>query len=137
MNTSRLTAFALVAIVLVLIAACASQVASLPNEKPLSDREIAARQAVLAGAGRTMEPTSSERFDIVVVGGSCAPKVTAKFAVSACVAEKPCNGHGLRIASGEVVCACYEVRGGCDGGSFCNRRTRTCSKLPQDTYHAQ
>ena len=137
MKTSRLTAFALVAIVLVLIAACANRVASLPNEPPLRDRQIAQRQAVLSGAGRKMEPTSSERFDIAVEGGSCAPKVTAKFAVTACVAEKPCNGHGLRIASGEVVCACYEVRGGCDSQTFCNRRTRTCTKLPQDTYHAQ
>ncbi len=138
MRTSKTRAVAIVAIVAIaLLAACTHQVASLANEPPASDRQIAERQATLSGAGRKMEPTSAERFDIAVVGGSCAPKVTAKFAVTACVAEKPCNGHGLRIASGEVVCACYEVRGGCADGTFCNRRSRTCMKLPEDPYHAQ
>jgi len=134
MKASKLAIFAIVA--LALLAACGHQVASLPNEPPASDRDIAEHHAMLAG-GRKMEPTPSERFDIAVVGGTCAPKVTAKFAVTACVDEKPCNGHGLRIAGGDVVCACYEVRGGCASGTFCNRRSRTCMKLPEDPYHAQ
>ena len=122
--------------VLMLLCACVGpgRVASLDNERPSTEREIAERQSLLSGK-RQMEPTSSERFDVVVVGGTCAPKVNAKFAVTSCVNEKPCNGHGLRAADGKTVCACYETAGGCQAGTFCNQRSRECAKLPADLYH--
>lgn len=113
-----------------------AQVASLEHERPPSEREIAQRQAVLAER-RAMEPTPSERFDVAVVGGSCAPKSSAKFAVTACVNEQPCNGYGMRLSGGRLACACYEVVGGCESGSFFNHRTRQCMKLPADPYHTR
>lgn len=121
---------------LALLCACAApgQVASLDNERPATDREIAQRQALLSG-GRQMTPAPGERFDITVVGGACAPKANAKFAVTACVNEQPCNGHGLRLADGKTVCACYMAIGGCQTGTFCNQRSRECVKLPADLYH--
>lgn len=99
---------------LVLLCACVGpgRVASLDNERPLTEREIVERQSLLSGK-RQMEPTTAERFDITVVGGACAPKAEAKFAVTSCVNEQPCNGHGLRVADGKTICACYEVVGGC------------------------
>jgi hypothetical protein len=84
-----------------------------------------------------MQPGPDERFDIVVVGGSCAPKVGAKFAVTSCVNDQACNGHGLRGEDGKVSCACFGVRGGCSADTFCHNRSRSCVKLPADTYHAQ
>ena len=123
---------------LVLLGACASthQVAALDNEPPATDRQIAERTAALS-RNRQMEPGPGERYDIAVIGGACAPKVLAKFAVTSCVAEKPCNGVGLRLADRSVVCACFEVRGGCASDSFCHLRSRTCTWLPDDKYHAQ
>lgn len=112
----------------------ARQMATLDREKPSSEREIASRRALL-GTPLPMEPSPFEKFDIAVVGGSCAPKINAKFAVSACVNEQPCNGYGTRLPGGKLDCACYEVAGGCDGRSFCNHRTHQCTKLPGDTYH--
>ena len=121
-----------------LLAACAtSQIAKLDNERPLDAREAAHQLAAFADGKRKMEPSASERFDIVVVGGICAPKSGVKFAVTACVNEKPCNGHGLRMPDGSVACACYTWRGGCDEASFCHDRNRTCNKLPADLYHVQ
>ena len=123
---------------LALLGGCATsqRIAALENEPPATERQIAERQALLSGK-RQMQPSSTERYDIAVVGGSCAPKVEAKFAVTACVNERPCNGHGLRLPDGSVVCACYEVRGGCEPETFCHQRTRTCTKLPAATYHVQ
>ncbi len=135
---SKLLFIVLLAVLGVVLGACAGpgRVAALDNEPVPTEREIAQRQALLSGQ-RQMQPTSAERFDIAVVGGSCAPKVSAKFAVVSCVNEQACNGHGLRSANGTVACACYEVRGGCQADTFCNQRTRQCTKLPADAYHAR
>ncbi len=120
------------------LGACASpgRIAALDNEPLPTEREISERRALLSGQ-RQMQPTSAERFDIAVVGGGCAPKLSAKFAVVSCVNEQACNGHGLRSADGSVACACYELRGGCQADTFCNQRTRQCTKLPADAYHTR
>jgi hypothetical protein len=120
------------------LAGCAGprQIASLDRERPASERDILERQALLA-AQRQMEPTPSEKFDIAVIGGNCAPKTNAKFAVTACVNEQPCNGFGTRLKDGRLACTCYEVVGGCDSDSFCSHRTHQCVKLPADPYHAR
>ena len=120
------------------IAACTvpGRVAVLDSEPAASEQQVAERRAQLSRQ-QGMAPGSAERFDIVVVGGSCAPKPPAKFAVTSCVNDRPCNGHGLRSADGSVACACYEVRGGCEADTFCHLRSRSCSKLPDATYHAQ
>lgn len=125
-------------LILGLLSACASttQVATLDNEPPATEQQIAERQAALSRT-RQMQPGPTERYDVAVIGGVCAPKVSAKFAVTACVNEKPCNGMGLRIADGSVVCACFEVRGGCDADSFCHARSRLCTKRPDEKYHVQ
>ena len=123
--------------VLTLLSACAThQVAALDNEPPATDRQIAQRTALLS-RGREMEPGPAERFDVAVIGGTCAPKIGAKFAVTSCVDEKPCNGVGIRLADKSVVCACFAVRGGCDADSFCHLRSRACAKRPDDKYHVQ
>ncbi len=120
------------------LAACATgQVAELENERPLSEKEVAERLSALSKGDRKMLPTAAERFDIAIVGGSCAPKPSAKFAVTSCVNDKPCNGHGLRMTDGSIVCACYETRGGCGEGQFCHARTFSCTKAPADLYHTQ
>ena len=121
-----------------LLAGCVGpgQVASLERERPPGESEIAQRQALLAET-RQMAPAPFEKFDVAVVGGTCAPKVGAKFAVTACVNEQPCNGFGTRLAGGRLACACFEVAGGCGDGSFCNLRSRECVKLPADQYHTR
>jgi hypothetical protein len=123
---------------LVVAAACTSggRVAMLKGEPALTKEQIAERQAMLA-RGEPMRPTPAERFDIAVVGGECAPKKSAKHAITACVDDKPCNGFGLRTVAGAVVCACYEVRDGCPADTFCHQGTRTCTKLPDDKYHVR
>jgi hypothetical protein len=123
---------------LVAVAACTSggRVAVLKREPALTKEQIAERQATLA-RGEPMRPTASERFDIAVVGGECAPRKSAKRAITACVDDKPCNGFGLRTAAGAIVCACYEVRDGCPADSYCHQGTRACTKLPDDKYHVQ
>ena len=110
--------------------------ATLEREPPASAQQVAQRQAAMAQR-RPMEPTAAEKFDIAVIGGSCAPRLGAKFAVTACVNEQPCNGYGTRLPGGRLACACFEVPGGCESGSFCNHRTRQCVKLPGDQYHTQ
>ena len=124
--------------ILALLGACTStnQVAALDNEPPATERQIAERKAALSRT-RQMQPGPAERFDVAVIGGTCAPKVAAKFALTACVNDKPCNGHGLRLADGSVVCACFEVHDGCEVDSFCHARSRTCTKRPDDKYHVQ
>jgi hypothetical protein len=122
----------------VLVTACSApgRVAKLDAEPALDAPQIAERQAQLTRA-EPMRPAPGERYDIVVIGGSCAPKPLAKFAVTACVNERPCNGLGLRGADGAVACACYEVRGGCEADTFCHLRSRSCTKLPAASYHVQ
>jgi hypothetical protein len=129
----------LLAILIVgLLSACASTVpvATLDNEPPATEQQIAKRQAALSRT-RQMQPGPTERYDVAVIGGSCAPKVTAKFALTACVDEKPCNGAGFRLEDGSIVCACFQVRGGCDADSFCHARSRQCTKRPDEKYHVQ
>ncbi len=130
--------FLMAAVGLALVTACTApgRVAMLEAEPAPGEQVIAQRQAQLA-RGERMVPAAGERFDIAIVGGSCAPKPLAKFAVTACVDERPCNGHGLRAADGKVACACYEVRGGCAADTFCHLRSRSCTKLPAATYHVQ
>ena len=125
-------------LILALLSGCAStnQVAALDNEPPATERQIAERQSALSRT-RQMQPGPAERFDVAIIGGTCAPKVAAKFALTACVDDKPCNGHGLRLADGSVVCACFAVRNGCEADSFCHARSRTCTKRPNDKYHVQ
>lgn len=123
-------------ILVALLAGCSTQIASLDHERSLTEQEIAERHAFLASP-QTMQPTPSEKFDIAVVGGNCAPKVNAKLSVTACVNDKPCNGFGTRLPDGQLVCACYEVAGGCESGTFCNHRTHQCVKLPADQYHTR
>ena len=132
--------FAAVAVILLatLLSACAMQatIPALDNEPAASEQQVAERQRMMSET-RVMQPGPDERFDIVVVGGGCAPKTSAKFAVTSCVNEQPCNGHGLRGEDGKVTCACFSVRGGCSADTFCHNRSRSCVKLPADTYHAQ
>ena len=120
------------------LSGCATQasIPALDNEPPATEQQVAERQRMMSEK-RAMQPGPGERFDIVVVGGTCAPKTSAKFAVTSCVNEQPCNGHGLRGEDGKVSCACFSVRGGCSADTFCHNRSRSCVKLPADTYHAQ
>jgi hypothetical protein len=129
---------AILCLALALAAGCAAErrPLELNREAPPTAQQIAEKQGALS-ARRPMEPNASERFDVAVVGGSCAPRTRAKHAVVACVNERPCNGFGLRLPDGTVTCACFERRGGCEESSFCNQRTRTCMKLPDDLYHVQ
>ena len=108
----------------------------LDREAAPSAQQIADRQSAISKS-RPMEPNALEKFDVAVVGGSCAPKKQAKRAVVACVNDRPCNGVGLRLPNGSIECACFERRGGCDADSFCDDRTRRCLKVPDDPYHAQ
>ena len=132
--------FALPTVVLLatLLSACAMQatVPALDNEPRATEQQVAERQRMMSEK-RAMQPGPDERFDIVVVGGSCAPKTSAKFAVTSCVNEQACNGHGLLGEDGKVSCACFSVRGGCGAETFCHNRSRSCVKLPEDSYHAQ
>jgi hypothetical protein len=129
---------ALLCLALAVAAGCAAdrRPFELNREAPTTAQQIAERQAALSARG-PMEPNASEKFDVAVVGGSCAPKTRAKYAVVACVNERPCHGFGLRLPDGTVTCACFERRGGCEEGTFCNQRTRTCTKVPDDLYHTQ
>ena len=135
---NKISASIIVALVATLLSACATQamLPALDNEPPASDQQIAERQRMLSEK-RPMQPGPDERFDIAVVGGTCAPKTNAKFAVTSCVNEQACNGHGLRTPDGSIVCACYTIRGGCDAETFCHVRFRSCVKLPADNYHVQ
>ena len=118
-------------LILGLLGGCASTppVATLDNEPPATEQQIAKRQAALSRS-RQMQPGPTERYDVAVIGGTCAPKVPAKFAVTACVDEKPCNGAGFRLEDGSIVCACFQVRGGCDADSFCHARSASAPSAP-------
>lgn len=118
------------------VAACTfpGQVAVLETEPAPTEKQLAERRVLLASE-RPMQPVPGERYDIAEVGGACAPQIAAKFAVTACVNNRPCNGHGLRTREGAVACACYDTPGGCAQDSFCNVRTRICTRLPADSYH--
>ena len=135
---NRIFTSAAVILFATLLSACAMQatIPALDNESPASEQQVAERQRMMSEK-RAMRPSPGERFDIVVVGGTCAPKTSAKFAVTSCVNDQACNGHGLRGDDGKVSCACFSVRGGCSADTFCHNRSRSCVKLPADSYHAQ
>lgn len=108
----------------------------LEREASASPKQVAEKQSAISRP-REMAPNALEKYDVAVIGGSCAPKKPAKRAVVACVNDRPCNGVGLRLPNGAIECACFERRGGCDADSFCDDRTRRCVKLPDDPYHPQ
>lgn len=117
-----------------LATACADRSGvGLKPEAPPLPQQLAQQQALI-GNGAAMRPTPAERFDVAIVGGACAPKRISKEAVTACIDERPCNGFGLRTPQGRVVCACFQVMGGCDAESFCHSGTRQCTKEGEEKY---
>jgi hypothetical protein len=127
---------AIISALLVIAAGCAAsggKVAELPREPPLSEKQIAERQALFSASG-VMRPTAAERFDVAVVGGACAPKPLSRKGITACVNNRPCNGFGLRTAEGAIVCACYQVRDGCPAGNSCDTGTRECRPSGGEKY---
>ena len=132
----RLFAVAIVGLVVSGCAASTHKVAALEREAPPTPSQIADRHTAMAEE-RRMTPNEAEKFDIAVVGGRCAPKALSDYAVVSCVHEKPCNGFGRRMADGRVLCACFTTEGGCPEGTYCNVRTRECTKASVDPFHAQ
>lgn len=94
----------------------------------------AAERAALASQPRPAEPGRFEptpqprplapaRFEYGE--GNCGPQFDDGTR-GTCIAGKPCNGFGFRNAQGSLVCACFEVAGGCPLTQACSIRRRAC-----------
>jgi len=66
--------------------------------------------------------------------GGCEPRF-ANGTTGTCINGKPCNGFGFRNDKGELVCACFDVAGGCPDAQACNSRRRMC--MPRDKIDVQ
>jgi hypothetical protein len=99
---------------------------------PAADRPAGAGRPtfVEAPAGR-----AAPRIELDYGSGDCAP-VLRDGTRGTCIDNRPCNGFGFKDPQGRIVCACYEVSGGCPADSVCSIRRRACVRQPDDLQRA-
>lgn len=61
--------------------------------------------------------------------GDCAPRYKTS-GQGACINNRPCRGFGVRTDSGEIICTCYGISGGCSSEYRCDDRKLMC--VPED-----
>ncbi|MBS0391651.1 MAG: hypothetical protein JSR23_10990 [Proteobacteria bacterium] len=113
-------------LIVITLAACASGING--DSYQAAAEEAAARQAPVGNQGAfhpvpAATPQAPARFDYGK--GGCETRY-ADGTANTCINNKPCNGFGFRDARGALVCACFEVVGGCPENQACNTRRRAC-----------
>jgi len=112
------------------IAACAADDYQAANvEKAALPQAAGARQEAAPFVPvPQVPPLPPARFEYG--SGGCEPRF-ANGTTGTCINGKPCNGFGFRNDKGELVCACFEVPGGCPDTQACNSRRRMCTPRSQ------
>jgi hypothetical protein len=75
-------------------------------------------------------PPEPPKVELFYGEGDCAPRF-ANGRRGTCINNQPCNGFGVKDASGKLECDCFGKRGGCEEGLVCSVRRRACVE-PRD-----
>jgi hypothetical protein len=72
-------------------------------------------------AGPTMH-----KLNVVPSQGTCAPKADNLAVFGSCYNNVACSGQFVKDDAGQIGCACFDVKGGCQEGLVCSKIRRGC-----------
>jgi len=113
-----------------LLLVCCASLASCASVRPGRDVDKDRNLEAVSSTEPTFEslprPAPATRNATPVASrGECAPRY-ANGLHGSCINHQPCRGFGIVDESGQPVCACYAIVGGCHAGERCDTIRKAC-----------